>query len=76
LLSYFTIIDQCLQALLSPAASPGQFVPAGLGPALITFLEQREREPDRLLQLKHADYLRLGGAESVEQIMWRRCAVR
>ena len=42
----------------------------------LEFLEHREREPDRLLQLKHADYVRLGGAESVEQIMWRRCAVR
>jgi hypothetical protein len=28
------------------------------------------RDPERLTRLTHADYVRLGGAESVEQIMW------
>lgn len=34
------------------------------------FLEMLRDSPDDLLDLKHADYVRLGGAESVEQIMW------
>jgi protocatechuate 4,5-dioxygenase beta chain len=34
------------------------------------FLDLLERDPARLTDLRHADYVRLGGAESVEQIMW------
>lgn len=34
------------------------------------FLEQLCDTPEKLLHLRHADYVRLGGAESVEQIMW------
>lgn len=34
------------------------------------FLELLESDPDRLVNMTHADYVRLGGAESVEQIMW------
>ncbi len=34
------------------------------------FLEMLRDTPEDLLDLKHADYVRLGGAESVEQIMW------
>lgn len=34
------------------------------------FLRLLEEEPEKLLNLTHADYARLGGAESVEQIMW------
>lgn len=34
------------------------------------FLHLLEHEPEQLAQMKHADYMRLGGAESVEQIMW------
>ncbi|MGE4335879.1 MAG: gallate dioxygenase [Pigmentiphaga sp.] len=36
----------------------------------MTFLQWLEHEPERLAELKHADYIRRGGAESVEQIMW------
>ncbi|MEG3168015.1 gallate dioxygenase [Sphingomonas sp. LB3N6] len=34
------------------------------------FLELLRDTPEDLLDLRHADYVRLGGAESVEQIMW------
>ncbi len=34
------------------------------------FLDLFVRDPERLAGLRHADYVRLGGAESVEQIMW------
>ena len=34
------------------------------------FLELIKSDPDRLTAMTHADYVRLGGAESVEQIMW------
>ncbi|MCK9512251.1 MAG: gallate dioxygenase [Pigmentiphaga sp.] len=36
----------------------------------MTFLRWLEHEPERLAELKHADYIQRGGAESVEQIMW------
>lgn len=34
------------------------------------FLELIERDPLQLARMKHADFIRLGGAESVEVIMW------
>jgi hypothetical protein len=34
------------------------------------FLELLEHDPEELTRMKHADFMRLGGAESVEQIMW------
>jgi hypothetical protein len=34
------------------------------------FLEALENNPEKLTALKHADFIRRGGAESVEQIMW------
>ncbi len=34
------------------------------------FLELLQHNPEKLTELTHADYVRLGGAESVEQIMW------
>jgi protocatechuate 4,5-dioxygenase beta chain len=34
------------------------------------FLELLENDPEQLTRMTHADYVRLGGAESVEQIMW------
>lgn len=34
------------------------------------FLETLRDDPEKLLSLRHADWIRLGGAESVEQIMW------
>ncbi|SEB26444.1 gallate dioxygenase [Variovorax sp. YR216] len=34
------------------------------------FLHLLEHQPEKLAAMKHADYMRLGGAESVEQIMW------
>lgn len=34
------------------------------------FLELLEHDPQALTRMTHADYVRLGGAESVEQIMW------
>lgn len=34
------------------------------------FLDLLEHDPTQLTALRHADYVRLGGAESVEQIMW------
>ena len=34
------------------------------------FLEQIETDPLALARLRHVDYIRRGGAESVEQIMW------
>ncbi len=34
------------------------------------FLDLIERDPAQLTRMKHADFARLGGAESVEQIMW------
>jgi protocatechuate 4,5-dioxygenase beta chain len=34
------------------------------------FLHLLEHQPEKLTKMKHADYMRLGGAESVEQIMW------
>ncbi|WP_242098602.1 gallate dioxygenase [Sphingomonas sp. CROZ-RG-20F-R02-07] len=34
------------------------------------FLERFRDDPEALTELRHADYVRLGGAESVEQIMW------
>lgn len=36
----------------------------------LEFLERLRETPDDLLDLRHADWVRLGGAESVEQIMW------
>jgi hypothetical protein len=36
----------------------------------LEFLEAFIRNPKKLTELRHADYVRLGGAESVEQIMW------
>lgn len=34
------------------------------------FLELLEHDPQALTRMTHSDYVRLGGAESVEQIMW------
>jgi hypothetical protein len=34
------------------------------------FLDLIERDPMQLARMKHADFVRLGGAESVEVIMW------
>lgn len=34
------------------------------------FLELIQTDPERLTRMTHADYVRRGGAESVEQIMW------
>ena len=34
------------------------------------FLDLFVNDPERLTTMTHADYVRLGGAESVEQIMW------
>lgn len=34
------------------------------------FLDLIEKDPLTLAKMKHVDYIRLGGAESVEQIMW------
>lgn len=34
------------------------------------FLETLRDDPERLTELTHADFVRRGGAESVEQIMW------
>ena len=34
------------------------------------FLELIERDPDALTAMKHADYIRLGGTEGAEEIMW------
>ena len=34
------------------------------------FIELIERDPMQLARMKHVDYIRLGGAESVEVIMW------
>lgn len=34
------------------------------------FLELFRDDPEKLTQLRHADYVKRGGAESVEQIMW------
>lgn len=36
----------------------------------LEFLDTFIRNPKKLTELRHADYVRLGGAESVEQIMW------
>lgn len=36
----------------------------------LEFLELLQNNPQKLLEMTHADYVRLGGAESVEQIMW------
>lgn len=36
----------------------------------LEFLELLEHDPEQLTRMTHADYVRLGGAESVEQIMW------
>lgn len=36
----------------------------------LEFLETLRDEPEKLVGLRHADWVRLGGAESVEQIMW------
>ncbi len=36
----------------------------------LEFLELLQNNPEKLLEMTHADYVRLGGAESVEQIMW------
>lgn len=36
----------------------------------LEFLDRLRDEPESLLDLTHADWVRLGGAESVEQIMW------
>jgi protocatechuate 4,5-dioxygenase beta chain len=34
------------------------------------FLDLFKSDPEKLAAMRHADYVRLGGAESVEQIMW------
>jgi protocatechuate 4,5-dioxygenase beta chain len=34
------------------------------------FLDLLEKSPEKLTALRHADFIRRGGAESVEQIMW------
>jgi hypothetical protein len=34
------------------------------------FLDALERDPEKLTRLTHADFVRLGGAEGVEVIMW------
>jgi hypothetical protein len=34
------------------------------------FLRLLEEDPEQLTKMTHADFVRLGGAESVEQIMW------
>ena len=34
------------------------------------FLDLLQNNPVKLMEMTHADYVRLGGAESVEQIMW------
>jgi protocatechuate 4,5-dioxygenase beta chain len=34
------------------------------------FLRLLQHEPQKLLRMTHADFIRLGGAESAEQIMW------
>lgn len=34
------------------------------------FLDLIERDPGRLTAMKHADYIRLGGTEGAEEIMW------
>jgi len=36
----------------------------------LEFLDLLQHQPERLLDLTHADYVQRGGAESVEQIMW------
>lgn len=36
----------------------------------MAFLELLQHEPQKLLEFTHADFVRRGGAESVEQIMW------
>jgi gallate dioxygenase len=36
----------------------------------LEFLDLIEKDPMRLAKMKHADFIRLGGAESVEVIMW------
>ena len=36
----------------------------------LRFLDTLLQDPESLTQMTHADYVRLGGAESVEQIMW------
>ncbi|HEX3366015.1 gallate dioxygenase [Phenylobacterium sp.] len=36
----------------------------------LEFLELFKSDPERLAAMRHAEYVRLGGAESVEQIMW------
>lgn len=34
------------------------------------FLDRLQHDPEALTRMSHADYIRQGGAESVEQIMW------
>lgn len=34
------------------------------------FLDRFQHDPESLIAMTHTDYVRLGGAESVEQIMW------
>jgi gallate dioxygenase len=34
------------------------------------FLDLIERDPARLTAMKHADYIRLGGTEGAEEVMW------
>ena len=34
------------------------------------FLELLQNDPEQLTKMTHTDFVRLGGAESVEQIMW------
>lgn len=34
------------------------------------FLDLLENDPEQLTRMRHVDFIRLGGAESVEQIMW------
>jgi hypothetical protein len=36
----------------------------------MTFLELLQHDPEQLTKMTHTDFVRLGGAESVEQIMW------
>jgi hypothetical protein len=36
----------------------------------LRFLDLLESDPEQLAQMKHVDYVRLGGAEGAEVIMW------
>jgi hypothetical protein len=36
----------------------------------LRFLDLIDRDPGSLARMKHADYIRLGGTEGAEEIMW------